>query len=377
MTASAKAPFWEVLAQYLRDFLADLSSADDGPLLGEGRFWWRASKGWVQLSAAEYSEYREFLSRASQALAPDGDLSESALDAALQAALLDVADPAGTGAPDAERRIREAVENFRAIVEGPAQEYECWLEVDGLRTETLPAEFARTQFRLLGDQTVAHLTDIVRTKHTVDSPGKLDSIERMRDDIAGRPIAIQRVTARDDKAAMSLATRNVRTAIECLNFFADLLPYNRHRLRVDEVRAASTLRVGEARTPVELRMTVAADGSFWHSPRATKPGTFSFERLRELTGPAGEAVSRVEALLLKEDRSEVDELLLRTTRWMGRAADADSAEDQFLFSMIALECAVLPTQTRNKGKEISVRIANMLTEDAPARRNLRKEIERD
>ena len=365
-----------MLAQYLRDFLADLSQADGAPQTRGGPFWWRKSQGWVQLSADEYREYRVLLHKADQAFAPDRDLSESALDSALQAAIFDAADLPGTRASNGERRISEAIDAFRSFVERPAQEYECWLEVEGLRADSLPAHFGDTRFVLLGDRDIEHLANLVQTKHTADETGKLDSIERMAEELRGRPVAVHRVVARDDNAAVSLATRNLSIAIECLNFFAGLIPYNSHRVGTDERRRATSLRIGEAKAAIALRMAVAADGSFSHSLQATKLGTFSFERLRELTGPAGDALKRVESLLLKKDRTPVDELLLRAARWIGRATDADSLEDEFLFSMIALECAMLPTQIRDKGKHLSARIANLLTEDVGARRTLRGEMAR-
>ena len=42
--------------------------------------------------------------------------------------------------------------------------------------------------------------------------------------IDGRPVAIHHVKARDNKAALVLAKREVLVTLECLNFFADLVP---------------------------------------------------------------------------------------------------------------------------------------------------------
>ena len=269
-------------------------------------------------------------------------MSEAVIDSALQKAIFDVADSPGTRVADVEVRIGQAVNECRSFIEKPPQEYECWLEVGGLAAASLPAEFGATRFVLLGDQDIERLAERVRTRHTVDQPQKLDRIEMMADDLRGRPVAIQCVHARDPTAAVSLATRKLSITLECLNFFADVISYNRHPRGPDGSQGPTVLRIGESRPAIALQMALAADGSFWENQQATKLGTFSLERVHDLPGLAGEAVKRVEALLAHEVRNPVEELLLRAVRWVGRATAAESLEDRALFSEIALECLTRP-----------------------------------
>ena len=225
VTQPAASGFWDELTQYLRDLHAALAPLTDSraPLLGAGSFWWRAGEGSVHLSADEYRDYHRLLQRARDALAPRGDMSEAVIDSALQKAIFDVVDSPGTRAADVEVRIGQAVNECRSFIEKPPQEYECWLEVGGLATASLPAEFGATRFVLLGDQDIERLADLVRTEHTVDQTQKLDRIEQMAVDLLGHPVAIQRVHARDTEAAVSLATRKLSSTLECLNFFADVI----------------------------------------------------------------------------------------------------------------------------------------------------------
>ena len=378
MTGTHVQALFEALAEYLRDFHAGLSRSEEAgvPHLGRGSFWSRGD-GTLHLSTDEYRDYRRLLENARLTLAPDGDLSESAIDSALQTAIFGVVDLAGTRSANAEIRIEQAIDGFRSFVETPAQEYECWVEIEGLRTDALPAVFGATRFVLLGAHDIEHLADLIRSKHTADQEGKLSTLhEWMAEDIRGRPVAVLRIDARDGKAALSLAMRELGVTLECLNFFADIIPYNRHRRRLDGTRTPTCLRIGEANLAIALRMTVANDGSFTHSPEATKVGSFSIERLRDLQPPAADAVKRVEALMVKKARSPVDELLLRAVRWVGRAADASTAEDQLLFSMIALECLALPTGASRPRQKLSARIADMLVGDDGDRGVLQEEVGR-
>ncbi len=279
-------------------------------------------------------------------------MSEAIIDSALQKAIFDVVDGASTRPADTEVRIGRAVEECRSFIEKPPQEYECWLEVAGLATASLPAEFSSTRFVLLGDQDIERLAERVRTKHTVGQEQKLILIESMAGDLRGRPVAIQRVHARDAKAAVSLATRRLNITLECLNFFADVISYNRHATGPDGEQRPTVLRVGDSGPAITLQMALAADGSFSENRQATRLGTFSLERVHDLTGLAGEAAKRVEELLALEVRNPVEELLLRAARWVGRATAAESPEDQVLFSEIALECLTRPGMDRHTKQEL-------------------------
>ena len=362
MTQPVALGFWDELTQYLRDFHAGLSPLTDSqdPLVRAGGFWSRVGEGSLHLPADEYRDYHQLLQRARDALAPHGDMSEAVIDSTLRKAIFDVVDSPGTRAVDVEVRIGQAVNECRSLIQKPPQEYECWLEVEGLASASLPAEFGATRFVQLGDQDIERLAEHVRTEHTVDQEQKLRLIETMADDLRGRPVAIERVHARDPAAAVSLATRELSITLECLNSFADVISYNRHPRGPDGARRPTVLRIGESGPAIALQVALAADGSFWENRHATKLGTFSIERVHELPSLAGEAVGRVVALLTDEVRTPVGELLLRAVRWVGRATAADSPEDQVLFSEIALECLTRPGRDRHTKQELVSQTAAIL-----------------
>ena len=80
---------------------------------------------------------------------------------------------------------------------------------------------------------------------------KLASIDRSSDSFANCSCAVVNVKARDKKAALTLAEREVRATVECINFFSDLIPYNYGSLSLGE----RGLR-GSA-----LRLSIAKGGS--------------------------------------------------------------------------------------------------------------------
>ena len=195
----------------------------------------------------------------------------------------------------------------------------------------------------------------------------MEHINRLAGEIRRSPVAIQRVNARDDKAALLLAEREVQITIECLNFFADVVPYNRARLRIAR---------GRPRSGNTLQMALSDEGSFLYSPQATIPWEFSLDRLRELEGAIGEALERVEELQAEGDRSKVEELLLRAVRWVGRAVTANRTEDKLLFAAIALDCITRPKPRHDVRQQLSSRVAHVLSGGGEDQERLETEIRR-
>ena len=358
--------FWVEFEQYLRSFYADLSPLRGGDLPG-GNVWFLRGEGTLYLSVQERRDYVELLKTACRWLAPDASLSETAIDSALRDAIFAVADVPRTRATDLDVRIRRAVDLFRTYVKAPAQGYRCWIEIERLDRASLPAEFGLTRFVVLGTADVDALKDIVDEKHLVDREGKVETVARMAGEIEGRVVAVERVRARDQGAALAIANREVQITLECLNFFADIVPYNHARLRVSR---------GSGERGNSLQFAIADDGSFVHSPQTTLPWEFSFERLRGLTGAAGRALERVDALRRKADRDEVEELLVRAVRWVGRAVAAERTEDKFLFSMVALDCITRPTGGTHVRRELSSRAASLLSGHGEDRETLQTDVSR-
>ena len=246
-------------------------------------------------------------------------------------------------------------------------EHECWIEIEGLDEASLPANFGTTRFAVLGDTDIDAHEAIVEEKHTVDKTGKVNYINRIAREIRGCPVAIQRVRARDNKAGLLLAECEVQITLECPNCFADVVPYNRARLRIAR---------GKSNRGSTLQMALADEGSFLYSPQATIPWEFSLDRLRELQGLAGEGLQRVEALRAKGDRSEVEELILRAVRWVGRAVTAKRTEDKLLFAAIALDCITRPKGGHSISQQLSSRAARVLSGRGGDREKLEIEIKR-
>ena len=355
------------LRTYLEEFAANVNRERDFDQDEYATLWSRRDNS-LQLSHQETFEYRRILSQSKEKFAPNGDMSEKALDSALKDAIFLVV---GDRAPDAEElkgRIEEAVVEFRDRLQAEPEEFESWVPIAGADPESLPVSLALIDFRAIDDSDMDRLRSIVRTKHTADIQGKLAHIERyLASELLGTTVAIHRVPARDQDAGLTLAERAVLESIECLNFFAELMPYNRGTL--------SMARNGPP-TGTVTSLTLASEGSFATEPKAKLPWTYSFARHADLTPSAAKALQRVEALLTKERRTKVEDLLLRAVRWGGRSAAAETPEDTLLYSIIALESLLLPSGSGELSFRLSRLVARVMGKDQDTRFQLAKDVVR-
>ena len=320
---------------------------------------WAGPDTSLRLSNEEAMQYSRLLKDSQLKLSPLGDLSERALDSALKDAIFTVVGASEPDEKEAADRVDRAIDDLRVFLMAEPQSFECWIEVEGVDADTLPAGFGRTTFCVLDPLHIDLLKDIVQTKHTVQVDEKLQDIrDRQAEDLLGRTVAIQCVNARDSSAALALATRDVQQTLDCLNFVAELIPYNRAHLRIARGRSVSQ---------ASTRLTIANSGSYSIAPELPIPWTFSFEKMRNVDESANGLIGRIDDLLSRHERDQVEELSIRAVEWSGKAAESDSIEVKFLYSVIALESILLPDGNSELGFRLSQLVARILSDDVGAR----------
>ncbi len=353
------------IRRYLEEFLSTLNRGGNFDP-SEVPVWWARPDTSLRLSNEEAMQYSRLLKVAQQKLAPLGDLSEKALDSALKDAIFTVVGTAEPDEKEAADRVDRAIDDLRVFLAAEPQSFECWIEIEGVDADTLPAGFGRTTFCVLDPLHIDLLKDIVQTKHTAQVDEKLKDIrDRQGEDLLGRTVAIQRVKARDSSAALALAARDVQQTLDCLNFVAELIPYNRAHLRTARGRSVS-----QATT----RLTIANSGSYSIAPELPIPWTFSFEKMRNVSEPANGLIGRIDDLLSRHERNQVEDLSIRAVEWSGKAAESDSIEVKFLYSVIALESILLPDGGGELGFRISQLVARILSDDIGTRLKIVRDV---
>ena len=357
------------LEGFLREFHAGLTSdpLERDSLADGGSLWARPGSGAFILEQSEFERYGQLLRYAIETIAPDGDLSVAAIDSALKDAIFAIGEQHGASANVLDCAIAEAADAFIRFASTPENVHECWVEIEGVNPSSLPASFGLTKFEVLGESHFNELKEIV-SSDSVDPKVKLEMVSQFARTRTGSVVAIQSVSARDMAGALHVARREIGLTIESINCFADLIPFNSARLKIAH---------GKPDTGSSIKFSKSQDGSFLISPDYKTPFNLDMQRLREIEGFSGDARARVDELLSTHPRSRVQELMLRSVRWLGRAVAAETSEDGLLNSVIALECLTLPKKLESKiASTFSRRVARILDENGSKYERLVKDVKR-
>ncbi len=332
-----------------------------------GAFWSKDGEGMLFLDAELSREYRRVVQEILTKFARQEDLSEYAVDSALRDAVFESVDIPKQRSRDPNVRINNALTTLRTVLKSSPKEYKCWVPVGGLDAESLPARFGPVRFLKCDEERISALTSHRNVELGTDESASIAYFEDIvSESLLDRPIAIVTAEARDGRAAVVLGERQVRAAIECVNFFSDLIPYCLAWLFIPPPDAAASHPV--------LRLAVAPDGSIQGDdpPRVRPLGHVSLTKLREGAEPIAKAVEHVENMLCQKHPNKTEKILLNSVRWGGRASVAATLEESFLQFAISLECVLLPIQKQELSFRLSQRVARVLGRNVEERARIAK-----
>ena len=329
---------------FLRKLVDDTKDTLDTIAYPEGNIWYREDEGTLSLSSDQYRNYHAVLVKLTKQIAPSEDISQSTVDSALQKAVFTALDMQGLRDSNPDTRVRDAVKALREMASQEPSTFQCWTEVCGLDVKSLPASFGRVRFVFVNQYQLRRLCRTVSSKFF---KRRLSKDKRVR----GRCFGVVACEARDSVAARYLAEREVRATVECINFFSDLTPYNDSWLFLP----------GEQATTATRAIAIEEQGRYGFFSSSVGPfGGYNVRGLKHTLGIGG-AVRRVHNLLRLHPRDDVQETLVTSVRWAGRATIARAHEESFLLYAIALECALLPkTGEGELSHRLSQRVAKLV-----------------
>lgn len=281
---------------------------------------------------------------------PGEDISESAIGWVLKTAIFECVDIPESGDEKLSARVEKALEKLRKSLETSPEEYECWVEVSGLDTSSLPETFGAVRFVVFDEEQIHS----IETKNKGGRQVKHITVDRdLTEFLSGRTTAVVEFEAHDRDAAEKLARRKVSATLECMNFFSDLRPVGQGPCQF--------LSVGRKPLSTSGRLIVSSSSEVPYIFKILNDGPaipFSIAWLRRhADGKISEAISRTEELLKKQKRNKVEDLLLMSVCLGGRAEVKRTREESFLMFMIALECLILPKQYMELRYRLSQRAA--------------------
>jgi hypothetical protein len=347
-------------ADFIRSIHANLGA--DVPSALEGLWFSRHQDGTLFLSAEEVEAYRELVDDLNEHFNRNQDLSRRSVELLLQDAIFQALDIPGRGKDPFPSRVEPAVAVLKAALSAKPVAYRGFIPVEGFNPTDLPVTFGHHRFVTFGKSHRRHLSGGPGTARKANRQALAKQAEKGT--LWKSPCAIVTVTARDSDSALARARLATQAAIEALNFFADLVPYNYSWLRL----------LGDVAPGLESAAIISDESLSLPNHSVGPLGPFRLDELRR-----GKWLTKTFRLLSALSRNQrpntVGEILLASFRWAGRATVELRREQSFLLFAIALESAVLPLKTNQElNFRLAVRTARLLGKTAAEREGMQKSV---
>jgi hypothetical protein len=339
--------------------------------------------GGVVLAEAEGIEYRKIVSKVHLAVArrfgqsknPDElHVSKATVESAIQSAILRALDPMKGATDPFEERLSGCLADLKETL---LKEPEPWLvhmEVRGLAPESLPHRFGEIEFYVANGaeetekQSGESDRQAARTSEVTGTPATKTEFTDLFVPTKGAIYAKVPIEATDLEAAKVLAERKLRLTVDALNYFGDFFDVLDSRVVLP---GDATMSVVKTFICSRTNPTRKYPSAGWTRPSFVR---FSFAAVAKSSAKAS-GFERVSSILANPSLSSLDEKILSSLQWAGRASIEGRKEQAFLLFCISLEALLLNRKSTGEiTQTFALRGAHLLTSDATHRKEVFKDL---
>ena len=203
---------------------------DNSSEVGFDLFFSIADEGTLFLSGDEARNYQDILRLLIDSVQNE-IISHKAIESLFQKAILSVLDISEKRREKSfDQRLEDALNDLRKSLNALPIAFSVYYPVHGLLLDGLPVQVGSVQFCIFDDVHLAIFTNLLNGGDGNDNTKNMNAYiaDRIKQaDINGKPIGVVDVKAIDPEAAKSLALKELSLTLDVINFFSDLIPYQK------------------------------------------------------------------------------------------------------------------------------------------------------
>ncbi len=288
----------------------------------------------VILVGDDADKYREVKASVYEAISARRPVSRKAVDSILDDFFMRaLASGDHRELPHLDDQLQAGIQRLKTALFEQLKSWEVRLTVEGLAPSGLPMRVGKVDFRFVDDEYLEELQGDLRQStgtETGDVPHATQPLMNIVGAIRDKAIAVSTVNSVDRDAAIDTARHDLRITIDAINFFA-----SRESMR------GWVFLPGDTMPQAELVFASCTGSNLEMSFH--RAGPIRCIPLNQLASRKGFA--RVSEILAKENPTDLEERILASLQWAGRAQVEARREEAFLFYAIALETLVLGRKT--------------------------------
>jgi Apea-like HEPN len=294
-------------------------------------------------------------------------VSKGAIESAVQSAILAALDIRKSSPEPFEKRLATCLAELQIALLSKPERWMVHIEVHGLAKEGLPRSFGAIEFYVSdgslegSEKTNESKTPAPETNEKASTTLREDrGLSTISRPTKGSVYAKVPVEATDTEAAKSLAERKLRLTLDALNFFGDFFGVTESR-----VILPGDATVSQVKTFIYSQATHEQHVSLGFRSLSFP---FSFESI-DTPSANKSGFWRVNSMLANQPASSLDEKILSSIQWAGRASVEVRWEEAFLLFCVSLEALLLSRRTNSEiTQTFSLRGAHLLVKDAAHRK---------
>ncbi len=360
------------LSSYIVSLHTDLHQAGESASEVEMPDVWFSRRDWggLRLDKDDATDYRRCISTLVDAAGPR--ISAKSVESLAQKVVLEALDINQLHSDQLfASRLPKILDDLRACLMAPPETWQVSFRVGGLKADGLPFRFGRVLLQVVDQGLLDRWCGFIEMIVDSGPNENKDALKRhitedfVRTPLLGQIVGTVEVLSLDADAARFLAQATLRSTLDVMNFFSDVIYSRGVRARV--------CMAGEGQTSKEVIPAIVPEGKPRFALQLETVGQLQLvaavdlatERAREL------GLEKVSSLLAKDQPNSLDENLLAALHWAGRATADDRHDDAFMLYVIALESLLLPQDRIELTYRLSRRVAHVVGKDGDSSQRAR------
>jgi hypothetical protein len=269
-----------------------------------------------------------------------------------------------------DQRLKVALEELRKSLTAKPSAFQVYYPIGGLAKDGLPVKVGNVTFCVFEKDHLLRFIDILNQyegdpKEKENRIAMIDEIKRSL--IVGQTTGLIEVYAIDAEAAKLLALKELTITLDIINFYSDLIPYQKGYIFLPGEREKLIINV-----PIITQDTNPTFTYGWEVAGPLMP--LSLKLLLETNEKRKFGFSEVSNLLTKK-RNNLEDRLISAIQWAGKATIENRKEMAFLLYAISLECLILSDNEKEElTYRLRTRIAHLLGSDLENRKKIKKRV---
>lgn len=333
-------------------------------------FFSQADEGTLLLSGKEAAQYRQNLKLLINTLGNES-ISPKAIETLYQKTILTALDIHEKRRDKSqEQRLKVAIDELHKSLTTKPTIFDVYYPIFGLALDGLPIQVGNVLFCKFDD---VHLDKFLHfsSEYEDDEIKKAqrmsfaDAIKKLK--IFGKPAGVIEVEAFDNDAAKTLALNELALTVNVINFFSDIIPYQKGHIYLPGNNERLTINIPIISKGKEPNFTFG-----WEVAGPLMP--FSFPQLFENDKKRSWGFSKIASLLSKK-RNGLEDKIISAIQWAGKATVEGKKEEAFLLYAISLESLILLDNEKEElGYRLRTRVAHLLGSDLENRMKISRKI---